>query len=136
MADYKQLFMSYMDAKGVKYQELDNNAVRVSYNADNAKSVTVFVIFDENGKNLAAFRSWDIAKFKDDKWVDGLTVCNTLNRKYRWAKFCLSEEGSLSAEDDAVLDEASCGEECMQLVQRMVNIVDEAYPTVMKAIWG
>ena len=136
MANYKQLFMSFMDTKGIKYQELDNNAVRVGYNTENAKSVTVFVIFDEDGKNLVAFRSWDIAKFKDDKWVDGLTVCNTLNRKYRWVKFCLSDEGSLSAEDDALLDETSCGEECLQLVQRMVNIVDEAYPTVMKAIWG
>lgn len=59
-----------------------------------------------------------------------------LNQKFRWVKYCLSDKGGLSAEDDAVVDESSVGEECMQLVQRMVGIVDESYPVIMKTLWG
>ena len=135
MAKYKDLFMSYMDAHGVKYTNVDANAVKVVFSGDNMKTITVFVIFDEDGKNMVALRSWDIAAFKDDKWTTGLTVCNALNRQYRWVKFCISDEGGVSAADDAVVDESSVGAECVQLVRRMVGIVDECYPALMKALW-
>ena len=106
MAKYKDLFMSYMDAHGVKYTNVDANAVKVVFSGDNMKTITVFVIFDEDGKNMVALRSWDI-----------------------------SDEGGVSAADDAVVDESSVGAECVQLVRRMVGIVDECYPALMKALW-
>lgn len=52
-----------------------------------------------------------------------------LNQKFRWVKYCLSDKGGLSAEDDAVVDESSVGEECMQLVQRMGPSWTRAIPS-------
>ena len=40
------------------------------------------------------------------------------------------------AEDDAILDMANVGEECIELVARMVRVVDEAYPSFMRAIYA
>lgn len=57
MAIYKEKFMSYMDSHGIKYAELDNDAVRVVFAGSNMNSIPVYVIFDKDGKNLVAFCS-------------------------------------------------------------------------------
>ena len=138
MANYKNLFMSYMDSEGVRYTELDtekNNVVKVVYNGDNLKSIAVFVFFDSDGDPLVQLKCWDIANFKgkEDK---AIRVCNDLNATYRWVKFYVDDDADIIADIDAVIDVASCGAECLQLVRRLVNITDEAYPEIAKALWA
>lgn len=65
-----------------------------------------------------------------------LKACNEANKQFRWIKFYVSDNQEVMAEDDAVLDMASVGEECIELVARMVRVVDEAYPKFMKAIYA
>ncbi len=134
MANYKQVFMNYMDSKGIKYTEKNERTVRVAYNGDNLRTIPVYVSFDKDGEPLAQFRCWEIANFKD-KIAQALFVCNQLNAKYRWIKFYLDDDKDILCECDAYVDERTGGVICLNLVRRMVNIIDESYPTIMKALF-
>ena len=136
MANYKQLFMNYMDRKGIKYSDVKDYVVRVTYTGDNLKSIPVYVFFDSDGDPLVCLKCWDIVNFKDEKMASGIIACNELNKQYRWVKFYLDKDNDVVAQIDAYIDAETCGEECLNLVKRVVNITDEAYPTFMKAIWS
>ena len=136
MADYKGAFIRYMDEKGVKYQTLSGGQIRITYNADNMKTIPIIVFFDDEGKGLVEFICFQIASFNGDKFDKGLRVCNDLNSKYRWVKFCIDKDNDVLCKMDAMLDINTAGEECMSLVRRMVGIIDETYPEFMKALWA
>lgn len=132
---YADFFKEYMDENGIKYTERDERIVKVVYNGDNLKSIPVFVFFDEDGDGLVQLKCWEIANFKG-KESKALVVCNELNNKYRWVKFYLDDDADILVSIDAIIDAATCGEECMSLVRRVVNITDEAYPEIAKALWA
>lgn len=135
MLQYKRLFLEHMDANGIKYTDRDDNAVKVTYSGDNMKSIPVYVFFDKDGDPLVEFKCWEVANFKE-KEARALIACNELNSKYRWVKFYLDKDADIIVEADAMVDTATCGQECMTMVRRMVNITDEAYPTFARALWG
>ncbi len=136
MGRFKDLYLAYMDANGIKYTDRDERAVRVAYTGDNLKTIPVMVIFNEDDRGVVALRCWEIADVPAEKFVDILTICNELNNKYRWVKFSIDKDNALVASLDAYIDETTCGEECSELVRRMIGIVDEAYPDIMKGLWG
>lgn len=135
MVDYKKLFMNYMDAKGVKYEDKDTYVVKVTYTGDNIKSIPIFVFFDSDGDPILQMKCWDIANFTN-KEEKGLSACNEANTTYRWAKFYIDKDKDVIAELDAYIDAATCGEECLKLVRRMVSVIDKAYPIFGKALWA
>ena len=83
MANYKQLFLRYLDEKGVKYTDRDEYVVRISYSCDNLKTIPVYIFFDEDGDPMVQFKCWDIANFKN-KEAKGIFACNEMNKTYRW----------------------------------------------------
>ena len=133
MSMYKQLFVQHMDDKGIRYTDRDERSVRVAYEGDYLKSIPIFVFFDKDGDPLAEFKCWDIASFDGFEDV-GMDICNSLNAQYRWVKFYIDKDSDVVADADCMLDAASCGEECMSMVRRMVNIIDESYIKFMQAI--
>ena len=136
MPNYKAQFMAHLDQKGVKYTDRDKDTVRIVYTGDQMKEIAVNVIFDEDGDNLVAFRSWSLGNVKEDKYARLLLLCNELNCKYRWVKFSIDKDRDICVAIDAVVDIETVGPECLQLVGRIVNISDEAYNSVMGALWG
>ena len=48
-------------------------------------------------------------------------------------KFYVDTDRDTRAELDAIIDPQTVGQECLALVRRMVNIVDDAYPILMAA---
>ncbi len=135
MANYKQQFMTYMDRQGIKYTDVSDYVVRVSYSGDNMETIATYIFFDEDGDDMVQVACSSIANFKDSM-AAGLVACNTMNAKYRWVKFYLDKDCDLECTIDAYIDESTCGSECLRLVKRVVNIVDEAYPIFMKARWS
>ena len=136
VANYKNLFMRHMDRNNIKYTDVRENVVRVVYTGDNLRTIPVFVFFDADGDPLVSFKCWEIANFKDEKMAGGVIACNQLNKEYRWVKFYLDDDSDVVAQIDAYVDEETCGSECTNLVKRMVNIVDDGYPTFMRAMWA
>ncbi len=131
---YKDEYMRYMDDNGIKYTDRSEHVVRVSYSGDNMRSIPVNVFFDEDGDNIVQLCCYEIARFKGDRIANGLIVCNALNQKYRWVKFYLDSDNDVRAELDAYISSGTAGEECANLVRRVVSIVDKSYPTIIKAI--
>ena len=135
MENYKEKFVQFLAAKGVKYIDHDERVVELRYGAENITSLRILVFFDRNNENAVHFVGTDICTFKDEKIPAALVTCNQLNGKFRWIKFYIDEDQEMRAEADAVLDINSVGEECYELVGRLVGIVDEAYPDIMKAMF-
>ncbi len=134
MQQYAQLFCNYMDETGIKYTVKKDHVILVSYSGENMESIPIYVFFDEDNDPFVQLKCWDILNFKN-KGADALIVCNSLNAEYRWLKFFLDKDEDIVASLDAIVDTATCGEECMGLVRRFVNILDEAYPQIAKARW-
>lgn len=134
MANYKKLFMKYMDREGIKYVDRDEHVLRVTYSGDNLKTIPVYVFFDKDDDPYVQFKCWEIANFKG-KEGKGIFTCNNINKEYRWVKFYLDDDADVIASADAMVDYDTCGKICMSLVRRVVNITDEAYPQFAKAMW-
>lgn len=137
MANYKGLFMRHMDNTGIKYSVESENAVSVSYSADNLDTIKTVVFFDKDGDNDVHFWCPITGTVPDNRKLDMLDLCNQLNKKYRWLKFYISSDRKdVEADSDEYVDVDSCGEECMSHVKRFVGIVDEVYPQMMKVLWS
>ena len=135
MASYKQLCMEYMRREKIKYEDVREFVIKISYKGENLTSIPIFVYFDDGGDPIVSVKCWNIINFAHH--VDeGISICNDLNAKYRWVKFYLDEDADIVAELDAYLDDQNCGTVCTALVRRMVSVVDDAYPALTHALWG
>ncbi|MCD7956036.1 MAG: YbjN domain-containing protein [Lachnospiraceae bacterium] len=114
--------------------EKGQTVVKCGWNLSTTK-IDILVVFPEDCK-YAEIRCFNFAKVPKDRLGHALIACNELNKKYKWVKFYVDEDGDITAEDDAIIDVATCGDECFELMIRMTQIVNESYPVVMKAIYG
>ncbi|MBR5774415.1 MAG: YbjN domain-containing protein [Clostridia bacterium] len=135
MADYKSIFMSYLDQEGIKYTDRSEFVVKVVYSGDNLNTIPIYVFFDEDRDPIVQLQCWEIINFKG-KIGRAVEACNTLNNEYRWIKFRVDNDADIVASIDAYIDAETGGPECLNLVRRIVNIVDDAYPTLAKALWA
>lgn len=128
---------AYLDSQEIKYTILgeEEDKLSVVSRAENKDSVEIIAFFGEDNTDVC-IKSFDVAKFPEAKKADIYKVCNELNADFRWVKFYVDErDNTVTAQEDAVVQLDSCGEECYELMARMVGIIDEGYPKLMKAIW-
>ena len=133
-------FKKSLDQKGIKYTYFEatpdrNEALKISFSGKNAESIGLFFFFDSNGRSVNV-KSFDIAKVPEAKLMEAYVLLNELNAAYRWVKYYLSENNTITVSGDAVLDEASVAGECEEILFRYLNIIDECYPKIMKLIWA
>ena len=130
-----QRFVDYLDQKGVKYRLHDDKSLTVPYRGDNAPNINVMLIFGEDCCDVAV-KIFTICKVPDNKVYDMYKCASELNAHFRWLKFYIDKDQELMADMDAVIQIFSCAEECYELVQRSVSIVDDAYPMAMKVLYS
>ena len=135
MADRKALVKHYFDEKGLNYREPDENVLSVGFHMEKIDEVKVYIVLDPD-EPKAAIYSLSIGRFDQDKFAQALVACNECNAKFRWVKFSVDNDGDIRVISDAILDDETCGEECFEIVLRMVKIIDDAYPVFMKARWA
>ncbi len=133
----KEAYLREMEKRDIKYIDIDDTRVKVRYTGENTKSIEVIVIFDKNDETgYVALRCWSFGSIPENKRSMVINKCNELNTHYRWVKFFVDNEGDLGVGMDAIIDVCTVGNICIQLVDRMVGIYDEAYPELMRAIWS
>lgn len=133
-----KLFSEYLEQRNVKYFVADTDVIRVSFTGKNCPSIRISFIFGDDGRDVA-IRSYSLAKVDENdhaKHAIACYACSLLNSQYRWIKFYLDEDNEITAADDAVIDPYTTGEECYELLMRTVDIIDKAYPIIMKTVWG
>ena len=137
MDNFKETFVAYMKEKDIKFEDLDERAVRLRFHSDVvAQGVEVLVIFDKENHHGVHFLASGFCIVPENKFAAVLMACNEANATYRWAKFYVNEKMDVFVEDDAILDIANVGEECTEIAFRLTDIIDEAYPSLMKAIYS
>ena len=133
-----KLTAAYMDSVNMKYDIVgdDGEAISAGFSLDNREPLRVIMHFDSDCESVKLV-AYDLAKFPADRKDRMYKVCNDLNAKYRWIKFYVDEkDNTITAEDDAVIQIDSCAKETVQCCIQLVQIADEAYPEIQKAIWS
>lgn len=137
MNNAMKLTAAYLDSLNFFYEADEQNSVISTGMGgfENKQTVKVLIFFDDNDRTIG-IRSFEYVSFPAAKRDEMYKVCSDMNEEYRWAKFYVEKErDSVTISDDAVISLDSCGEEVLELVSRLCNIADDAYPKFMRAIW-
>ena len=128
---------AFFDSKGLKYlAREEDDTMLLLYNMKDNKRLDILINFDE-GDSSAGLTTYGYLKFPEDKKAKMYELCSKMNGEYRWVKFFVDEETcEIKVRDDAVIQLDSCGEEIYELVGRLIQISEHAYPDFMKAIWS
>ncbi|MCD8085328.1 MAG: YbjN domain-containing protein [Clostridiales bacterium] len=134
-----QSYINVLKENGLKVKETfetsdGQTVVKCGWNLANT-TIDVLVAFEDNCK-YAALRCFRIARAPEARLGQVLLTCNDLNKYYKWVKFYLDDDDTVTGEIDAILDAATCGAVCFELMIRMTKIVDDAYSKLMKAIYA
>ena len=134
---FKRMVMSFFDEHDLKYHEVDERAIRISYDGDDIRDYSLFIITENDAKkeniNRVVFLSSPIATFEGDLIAKGLILANSLNYSYRWVKFVINDNNDLINRFDAIVDEETAGEEIARLCNLAISVADDAFPDIMKA---
>ena len=131
-------FETALDQRGIRYQEMEDSkvpALRIGYSLSNIDHLDVYFWFDDIGTTLH-YATGVITHVPEDKTDVGLRAVNQLNVQYRWLSFYLDSDNDVLANADAIILQDVVGDQCYELLQRAINITDEAYAVLMKAIWS
>ena len=129
-----QMLMSYLEAKGMHARQEDGDIVRAGWKLDNTE---LSLYFDLSKEGYVSIIGHDFIKVADDKFDKIIWAINDANAKYSFVKFVLNkEENEILLMIDAVVQLDSCAEETFELMVRSAQIVDDAYPELMKAMWA
>lgn len=113
------------------------SAVEAGFSGDNCTFTVHFVSQDDDCD--VKVLTQDFAKFPGNKLTAGYEIINSLNKKYRYAKFVLDpSDGGVHAEYDfpVKLNIPTVKEVAVEIALRFMKIIDDAYPEIMKAIWS
>lgn len=127
------------DAKGWKYETSENpgksSRLVTRWNGENIQTVELAYISTDDDNDVAV-RCFRIAQVPQNKMENVRKVLNELNNKYRYVKFVVDDEQDVNCEYDLPIATEAVGACCTEMCIRMVQIIDEAYPEIMKALWA
>lgn len=130
-------YCEFLDEINFDYErKVTDDGVEVvlfSVDTDVVKNVRIFAFFDGNAVSVHCA---NMCKVPDEKFADGLFVCNQLNVTYRFSKYYIDDNNEFHIQADGFLDENSAKDETYALVRTTLDKVDEAYAKMMKAIWA
>lgn len=142
MASFRQEFMDALDSMNIKFTLLneEDNLLHIGVMSNTGVKTDIFVDFDETkgGEELPSckFIAPSLAVAPEEKTVNMLVALNELNRKFRFAKFSLSEENQVSVQIDIFFRGGDAVDECLFALQSIIRIVDESYPVIMRTIYA
>ncbi|MBO4288783.1 MAG: YbjN domain-containing protein [Lachnospiraceae bacterium] len=132
-----KLTTAFFDSKGLKYlAREEDSAMLLLYGMKDNKRLDILINFDEDDRT-AGLTTFGYLTFPEEKKAAMYELCSKMNGAYRWVKFYVDDENcEIRVRDDAVIQLDSCGEEIHELVGRLIEISEDAYPNFMKAIWS
>lgn len=140
MLDTTRAMIRYFDRHNLKYKDDIHTAksgkdvVTVNFGGDHMDTISLKVFVDDD--NIAIY-VWSICKASSaGKIAALLPILNSLNHEYRWYRFYLDNDDEVAAQIDATITTDTVGPVARELLMRGAQIVDEAYPKMMKALWS
>lgn len=131
------------------YAELKKDSDLKVFTEDHGSSSNVWLQFGiKNGgsyrirfiskddDNDVAVRVYGLVTVDEDHRDKVLPALNALNVKYRYVKFNLDKDGDVNLEYDYLVRCPDPAASAREIMIRIVKIVDEAYPELMRAMWA
>lgn len=81
-------------------------------------------------------RVFGLLRVDDDQRARILPALNELNVKYRFVKFCCDGDGDVNVEYDYPVNSISPAASAKEMVIRFTQIIDDAYPVLMRSLWS
>ena len=139
MLEAAKNFLDTLEKNEWKYhgvRELEDGRVLacVSFNAA-ATVVDMHAIFDADGRSVCV-RVFKLFFVPIDKRMQIVEQMNDYNRQYRWVKFFIGSENDASVQIDAVITAETSGMIVMELMRRILKIINDTYPGFMHTIWA
>ena len=137
-----QEISNYFTMREIKHRidETDTMSfVEAGFNGKVVKGVVMrFFSSSENNDIAVRVNNFGGGTVPDDRRADVMEVLNALNCRFRFVKFCITSSGTISVVYDLgqSTPPEALGEMCREVFIRFIQICDEAYPEVMKALWG
>lgn len=126
------------DKEGFKYstEETEKSSrVTSTWGVKNGNNYRIQYISCDDDSDVS-IRVYALLHIEDDKIAPILVALNKVNSTYRYAKFILDEDCDVDVEFDLPVATVNVGSSCVEMTHRFVNIIDEAYPILMKALWS
>lgn len=138
MQETTKKFLQYMDKSQIKYEVQEREKhdwIGVTFTGENLRAIILQFFFSKEADDFA-LRIFSIAKVPENSKVDVLKVCNDLMNKYRWLRFYLDENNEVTAAYDASVPSEPDDRIFAMTMFNAINIIDECYPKIMKALWA
>ena len=134
--NYYELLKKGLDEHKLPYREIDDSVIEIHQGSKNLQSVRIVVGFNEPTDCHPWLKCYALGHFDDDKYAAALMACNDANNQFRWVRFYVDDDHDVVAETDAIVSEDSVFDEIVELIARMIRIVDDACPAFMKVRWA
>lgn len=127
------------DEKNIKYRVNqvgeDASVVEAGFGLENGPNVIVRFISRDNDNDVAV-RVFDLIKVAEEQRAAMRQTINELNIEFRYLKFVMHESGSVHVENDMYVRTENVGEIATEIFIRYMQILKQAYPKLMKALWA
>lgn len=107
-----------------------SSAVITGFNLKCGANIQIFFI--SAADNDAAVRVFEFIPIPAGKGHDAIHLCNDMNRRFRFTKF-VAGPSHIGVEMDMPVETQNPGAVCVELLVRLLNIAEEAYPAFQQA---
>ena len=109
--------------------------VWLQFSVKNGSSYRIRFISKDDDNDVSV-RVFGLVRVETEEKPRILAALNELNVKYRFVKFCCDNDGDVNVEYDYPVNSISPAASAKEMVIRFTQIIDEAYPVLMRALWG
>ena len=112
-----------------------SSEVWLSFSVKNGSSYTVKYI-SRDDDNDVALRVFSLIHVEESQKANLYPALNEVNNKYRYVKFVLDGDNDVNVEYDFPVRTKSFDGIAEEMLVRFVQIIDDAYPILMRAMWS
>ncbi|MDE6730116.1 MAG: YbjN domain-containing protein [Oscillospiraceae bacterium] len=120
------------DIKYVTETDEDSSTVITGIASELTKFNVLFI--SESDDNDVAMRVYDFISFKPKKLTNVLKLINRFNNEYRYVRFSVDEDNTVSLSYDFMMSCKDPGETALEIFLRLYQGADEFYEQLMKII--
>jgi len=123
------------DLKVFVEEDSDSSHVWLQFGLDAGGSYRIRFISRDNDNDVAV-RVFGLTKVPEQQRTKVILALNELNSKYRFLKFVCDADGDVNVEYDYLMRDVNPAASAHELVFRIVKILDNSYPVIMRAMWS
>ena len=128
--------MAVLDKRKISYLRSGEKTLFITPGiCKNIGHMEITASFDVDRPGDVQFCVSHLGKFTKNKQTVGMATCNALNEKYRWVNFHINSDNEGCARCDSILYGSSADKEFLKMLACIVQIVDDAYPDLMDALY-